>query len=175
MNKLLIALTICGMLASCGGFNSLGGGSLGGSSGSVGSARSSGGGSSAGSFGLFPKRTNTVVTAEQQTVITYGNLVPVVADVRVDPVKSGAIIRVTGKAPRQGYYDVRLRAPGGTRPDEKGVITLELRAKQPPYWTATSTERSREFVVGRFISIQTLRNTKTIRVVAAQNQITVAR
>ncbi|MCP5087677.1 MAG: hypothetical protein GY952_12855 [Rhodobacteraceae bacterium] len=175
MKKLLIALTICGMTAGCGGGNSLTGGSLGGSTGSTGSARSSGGGSSAGSFGLFPNRQNKNLTPAQKVASDHGNFVPVVSDVRVEPVKAGAIIRVTAKASRQGYYDVVLLAPGGLEPDENGVITLELRAKQPEHWTPTSTERSRKIVVGRFISIQKLRRTRAINVIAAQNQITVGR
>ncbi|MCP5074206.1 MAG: hypothetical protein GY947_13070 [Rhodobacteraceae bacterium] len=175
MKKLLIALTICGMVAGCGGGNSLTGGSLGGSSGGSGSAGSAGGGSSAGSFGLFPNRQNKQITPAQRTVRDYGNFVPVVADVRVDAVKAGAIIRVTGTAARQGYYNVVLRARNGYEPDENGVITLELRAKQPQFWTRANTERSRKVVTGRFISIQKLRRTKTIRVVAGQNEITVAR
>ena len=185
MKNLLIALTACAVLAGCGGgggslgSGSLGGGSLGGSlggsSGSIGSGRPSDGGSSAGSFGLFPNRQNRAVTPAQQVVLDHGDLVPVVADVRVDAVKAGAIIRVVAKASRQAYYEVRLRAVGRFEPDENGVITLELRARQPRFWTPASTERSREIVVGRFISSQKLSRTKKIIVIAAQNEIIVSR
>ncbi|MBV1864305.1 MAG: hypothetical protein KUG74_07685 [Rhodobacteraceae bacterium] len=178
MKKLLVALTICGMVAGCGGGSgSLGGGSgsLSGSSGSGGSANSSAGGSSAGSFGLFKRQKSEPLNVTQQAAIKHGDMIPIVADVWIEQVKGGAIVRAKGKASRQGYYDVKLLAPGGLKPDEKGVITLEFRAKQPEFWTAASTERAREIIVGRFISQQKLAQTQTIQVLAAQNQITIKR
>lgn len=171
MKKLLVALTVCGMVASCGG----GIGSIGGGSGSGRSANSSAGGSSAGSFGLFKRQSNTPLTVEQKAVANHGNLIPVVSKVWIEQVKAGAIIRVKGAASRQGYYDVKLYAPGGFKPDENGVVTLEFRAKQPEFWTTASTERAREIVVGRFISRQKLAKTSKILVYGAQNQITIAR
>jgi len=171
MKKLLVALTVCGMVAGCSG----GSGSLGGGSGSGRSANSSTGGSSAGSFGLFKRQSNVPLTVEQKKIAKFGNLVPVVSKVWIEQVKAGAIIRVRGEANRQGYYDVKLVAPGGLKPDEDGIITLEFRAKQPEFWTTASTKRAREIVVGRFISRQKLLDTRKIRVYGSQNQITIGR
>ncbi len=171
MKKLLVALSICGILAGCGGSGSLGGGSS--SGGSTGSASS--GGSSAGSFGLFKRQKAEKLTPPQKAAVDHGDFIPLVADVWVEQVKSGAIIRAKGAASRQGYYDVKLRAPGGLKPDENGVLTLEFRAKQPEFWTTASTERAREIVVGRYISRQKLALTRKIVVLAGQNQVTVRR
>ena len=171
MNKLLVAISICGILAGCGGSGSLGGGS-----GSGGSARSaSSGGSSGGSFGLFKRQKTETLTVTQKAAVDHGDFIPTVVDVWIEQVKSGAIIRAKGAANRQGYYDVKLRAPGGLKPDEDGVLTLEFRAKQPEFWTTASTKRAREITVGRYITRQKLAAIRKIVVLAGQNQITVRR
>jgi hypothetical protein len=172
MKKLVVALTVCGLVASCGG----GSGSLGGGSGSANSsAGSSGSGSSAGSFGLFKRKKNEPVTVAQKKIQDFGSLIPQVTNVRVEQVKSGAIIYAKGKASRLGYYDVKLLAPNGMTPDEKGVLTLEFRAKQPEFWTTASTERAREIEVGRYISRYKLDRLRKITVIGAQNIVTVGR
>jgi len=168
MKKLLVSLTVVGLLAGCGGS-----GSFSGSANS--SAGSFGSGSSAGSFGLFKRKKNEPVTIAQKKAQDYGDFIPVVADVRVERVKSGAIIHAKGKASRVGYYDVKLLAPNGMKPDEKGVLTLEFRAKQPDFWTNASTERAREIEAGRYISRYKLDRLRRIVVIGAQNTITVGR
>jgi len=175
MIKQLVALSVCGILAGCGITGSLGGGSGSGSAGSASSASSSGSGSSAGSFGLFKRRNAEPLSVVQKAAIEYGSLIPTVVDVKIEQVKSGAIIRARGAASRQGYYDVKLFAPNGFRPDEDGVLALEFRAKQPEFWTTASTERAREIVVGRYISRQKLAKTRSIVVTGAQNQVTIGR
>jgi len=162
MIKLLFTMSASLALAACGGsgsFGSLGGGS----------------GSSAGSFGSgsFGGAKTVEVTPKQKATINYGPLVPVVTEVKIERVQAGAIIRVKASATRQGYYDVKLRSPTRLEPDKDGVVVLEIRAKQPKFWTEASTKRSREIVVGRFISSQKLARARSIRVIAAQNQITV--
>ena len=159
-------MAVCAAVAGCGQSGSIGG--FGASS----QTSSGSAGSSAGSFGFGR---NQAPTAPQQVVIDHGELVPVVNEVKVDRVQAGAIVRVKGQAARQGYYDVRLRAPTRLEPDENGVIVLELRAKQPTYWTRTSTDRSREVIAGRFISSQKLDAARRIQVVASQNQVTVSK
>lgn len=169
MKNLLVVLTICGLITGCSG----GSGSLGGSANS--SAGSSGSGSSAGSFGLFKRKNNEPVTVEQKKIQDFGSLIPVVTDVRVERVKSGAIIHARGKASRVGYYDVKLLAPNGMTPDKNGVVTLEFRAKQPEFWTTASTNRAREIEVGRYISRYKLDRVRKIVVIGAQNVVTVGR
>ncbi len=172
MKKLLVVLTVCGLVAGCSG----GSGSLGGGSGSANSsAGSSGSGSLAGSFGLFKRKSNEPVTVAQKKNQDFGNLIPVVTDVRVERIKSGAIIHATGKASRVGYYDVKLLAPNGMTPDKNGVVTLEFRAKQPEFWTTASTKRAREIDVGRYISRYKLDRLRKIVVIGAQNVVTVGR
>lgn len=102
---------------------------------------------------------------------------PLVAEIitlRVEPVPGGAIIRATGLPPRQGYYDGAL-LPVGREIAENGVLNYEFRASQPLEQTRVSTQRSREVVVGRFVSDQTLAGASQIRVSAGGNALIVRR
>jgi hypothetical protein len=86
----------------------------------------------------------------------------------VDPHPSGAIIRVTGLPPRQGWYDgVLLRVPAG----EAGVLSYQLRAYPPLYQTLVSTPRSREIVVATFVSTDKLVGIREIRVSGQLNAL----
>lgn len=163
MKKLLISMMLCGFVAGCGGsFGSLGG--------------SSGSGSSAGSFGsgLFGKRNK----AEQAATIveTDGRrLVPTITNARFERTKNGGIVRATALFPRQGYYDAVLYSPSNFAPDEKGVINLEFRAKEPQFNTLQSTKRSREITAGVHISFQKLAQARSIRVISRTNQVSLRR
>lgn len=111
-------------------------------------------------------------TAETTVVSSRRTLIGVISEVKFDRTPGGGIIRAVAIAPRQGYYDVRLVGPRNLEPDENGILTLEFRVRESPLQTQTSTRRSREIVVGRFISSSKLAAIRSIRVVGVQNQIT---
>jgi hypothetical protein len=172
MKKLLCAFVLVGFVSSCGIGNSLGG-SSGSSTGSSGSASSAGSGSSAGSFGLGRRQANKqldpLATSDGRTLIA------VIKEARFERTRDGGIVYARGISSRQGYYKALLTSPTNFAPDEKGVLTLEFRAKEPQFQTLTSTEHSREIDVGLFISKQKLEAAKSIRIVGRQNQIVIRR
>lgn len=98
-------------------------------------------------------------------------LVAQIITLRVEQVPGGAIMRATGLPPIQGYYDGALLPLGR----EDGVLNYEFRASAPPTQTRVSTQRSREVVVGVFVSDQTLSGVRQIRVSAAANALAVRR
>ena len=102
-------------------------------------------------------------------------LVANVIELRVEQVPGGAIVRATGLPPRQGYYDGTLFPVGRERPGEDGVLNYEFRISAPLEPTRVSTQRSREVIVGRFVSDQTLAGVRAIRVSAAGNALIVRR
>ena len=165
MKNLLCAFFIVGMVSSCG----LGNSSVGSSAGSASSASSSGSGSSAGSFG---RRNRANKKAIASTTIEGRSLVAVIEGARFERTRDGGVIRARALMPRQGYYDAKLISLNKFVPDEKGVLTLEFRAKEPQFNTNTSTNRSREIDVGVFLSHQKLAVIRSIRVVGSQNQVT---
>jgi len=101
-------------------------------------------------------------------------LVPQIISLRVEAVPGGAIIRATGLPPRQGFYDGALLPVGGEFAKD-GILSYEFRASAPLGQTRTSTQQSREIIVGRFVSDQTLNGVRQIRVSAAGNALVVRR
>jgi hypothetical protein len=95
-------------------------------------------------------------------------IVPQVTRLVVDPHPSGAIIRVTGLPPRQGWYDGELVPVPGT---DATLLSYQLRAYPPHYQTLVSTPRSRELVVATFVSADKLAGVREIRVSGELNAL----
>ena len=93
---------------------------------------------------------------------------------RVEQVPGGAIIYATGLPPRQGYFDGEL-IPVGREAANNGVLNYEFRNSAPFEQTRVSTRQSREVIVGRFVSEQTLNGVRQIRVSGATNALSVRR
>lgn len=106
--------------------------------------------------------------APPEVIVDPRPLVPQVTRLVVDPHPSGAIVRVTGLPPRQGWYDGALvRVPG----TEAGVIAFQLRAYAPHYQTLVSTPQSREIVVATFVNTDQLVGVREIRVSGQLNAL----
>jgi hypothetical protein len=114
------------------------------------------------------------VVVEPSASIDPRNLVAQVATLRVEQVPGGAIVRATGVAERQGYFDAQLLPVGG-EVAVKGVLTYYFKVSPPITQTRVGTARSREIVVGRFVSNQTLQGVKQIRVNARTNALAARR
>lgn len=99
-------------------------------------------------------------------------LVPQVTRLEVVPHPAGAIVRVTGLPPRQGWYDARLVQVPGTDP---GVLAYQLHAWPPAYQTLVSTPRSRELQVATFVNDDLLAGIREIRVAGALNALSARR
>ena len=122
-------------------------------------------------FGRSEKAEVSVNTGEN---VDPRGLVSQVIALRVEQVPGGAIIRATGLPTRQGYYDGVL-LPVGREAANEGVLSYEFRASAPYQQTRVSTQQSREIIVGRFVSEQTLDGVRQIRVSGASNALVVRR
>jgi len=101
-------------------------------------------------------------------------LVAQIVSLRVDRTPGGAIIRAVGLPERQGYFEATLRPLNDEKP-VKGVLTYEFRLMPPEKPTDIGTRRSREVLVGRFVSNQTLQGVRVIKVVGQNNRRSVRR
>ncbi len=101
-------------------------------------------------------------------------LVSQIVSLRAEKVPGGAIIRATGLPTRQGYFDGQLVAENGGVP-VKGVLSYQFTISPPIEATLSGPQRSREVVVGLFVSDQSLEGVKQIRVSGATNALIVRR
>ncbi|MGV6813114.1 MAG: hypothetical protein ACWA47_12760 [Brevirhabdus sp.] len=101
-------------------------------------------------------------------------LVDEVISVRVDRNNGGAILHAIGLPPEQGYFDGEL-VPLNDGLPVKGTLSFEFRAFPPPKPTRVSTQRSREILVGLFLSNQQMSGARKIEVIAARNRRSVSR
>ncbi|WP_231703988.1 hypothetical protein [Cochlodiniinecator piscidefendens] len=95
-------------------------------------------------------------------------LVTNIVSLHIDQTPGGAIIRAVGLPPTQGYFGAALVPENDERPVD-GVLTYSFRIIPPEDFQLTSTQVSREVVVGQFISDASLQGVRQIRVVAAEN------
>lgn len=79
----------------------------------------------------------------------------------------GVIVRATGVAPTQGYFNQILLADDEGQPDAAGVVTLRLLAIPPLAPEAIGPERTRLLMTAAFFQELELRGVKAIRVVSA--------
>ena len=108
------------------------------------------------------ERAQPVVAPEAQVV--PGDPREQVADVTalvIEQVTGGAIVRATGLAPRQGYWQAEL-VPRDV--DDKGGLVFDFLVFPPTRATGVSTPQSREIVVAYFLSTFKLQSIGTITV-----------
>ena len=113
---------------------------------------------------LVPERRITQIVDGRQMVSS-------VTALRVDRAPSGAIVRATGVAPTQGFYNAELVDAGVNN----GVLLLEFRAQAPSGFEAEGTARSRQINAAYVIDAADLSGIRTVRVQAASNARTSAR
>jgi len=119
-------------------------------------------------------REEKIVTVETVVVADPRPLVAEIVSLRADRVPGGAIINVVGLPASQGFWHPVLVPLKDEKPD-KGVLAYEFRLLPPPGATPTGNKRSREVVVGHFVSTQTLNGVNRIQVRGAKNRRTVRR
>lgn len=150
MKNIILSVATIGLLASCSG------------SGSV---------SSLNPFRRAPAPEESLVTSTRAP--DGRELIATITELRAEPTRNGIILRAHGKAPVQGFYFVELSETNRGFPDETGTLTFELRGRPPETPLAANTDRSRDIMAGVFISNLELKSVRALRVVAAQNQITI--
>ena len=99
-------------------------------------------------------------------------LVPEVAEVVVEPIRSGAIIRATGLPPTQGWWDAELIAQPV---DENGRLVVEFRIIPPRGQTDVNTRQSCEITAALHLSHIRLEQVREIIVQGAGNARAVRR
>jgi len=108
-------------------------------------------------------RTTTAEVADPRVLVAR------LVSLRIDRLPGGAILRAVGLPERQGYFEAVLKPQNDEKP-VKGVLTYEFRLLPPETATPAGTRRSREVLVGRFLSAQTLVGVRVIRVLARDNR-----
>ena len=107
-----------------------------------------------------------LVNPNQLTTITDSrNLVQSVDSLTFDPSSSGAIVRATGTAPSQGYFNAQL-VNGGI---SNGVLTLHFRAQAPAGGRPEGSARSRQISAAYVLSTADLATIRSVRVESATN------
>ena len=96
-------------------------------------------------------------------------LIETVTDLTVDRTPSGAIVRATGIAFRQGAYDAILLPVQEEDGETSSILTLEFTVVYPESGTPQGSERSRTITAARTVSLQDLQSISSIRVIAKQN------
>lgn len=90
---------------------------------------------------------------------------------QVESNPGGAVIRATGLADGQGYWDAELvRAPSDE--DTPSVLQLQFRVRPPLSPAPGGSQRSREITVAAYATDQDLEGIRSITVVGAQNSRT---
>lgn len=152
MTRLIAAISLLAFLAACGGLRQ----------------------SSSNPFNWFGRDKEEVILAVGDEFADPRALVAQVVSVKVDRLPGGAIINTVGLPVSQGHYDGELVPLNGEFPD-KGVLVYEFRLMNPPYQNPIGNKRSREVLVGHFVSDQTLIGVRRIQVIARENRRTVRR
>jgi hypothetical protein len=124
-------------------------------------------------FGDSSNAPDTLVSVEQVLFTDSRPLIPEVTRVEVDQTPGGIILRAVGLPPTEGFWDGELIVENANPEPVDGVLSFQFRIQQPPFTSTPGTPRSREIVVGRFITLQQLEGVTTLRVVAERNERTV--
>ena len=95
-----------------------------------------------------------------------------VVSMKVEPYSGGAIVRATGIAQTQGWWDAELVE---LETDEPGHLILEFRLFPPVAPQDVNTPRSREITVAMTLSPSRLENISRITVQGASNARTTRR
>lgn len=107
-----------------------------------------------------------LVNANRTTqTVDNRSLLSSVSAMSIDRTPGGAIVRATGLAATQGFYNAQLVLAGV----ENGVMTLEFRAQSPSDIQISGPAATREITAARALSNDELLGIRTIRVVAATN------
>ncbi|MGL5011393.1 MAG: hypothetical protein ACRC6I_16050 [Paracoccaceae bacterium] len=101
-------------------------------------------------------------------------LVADVIDMQIDQLPGGAILRATGRAPVQGYWQAELVLREGPEEDPRAQI-YDFRVFPPVTPTPVGTPQSREVTVGIYLSDIDLGGVTSITVQGAGNARVVRR
>ncbi len=140
----------------------------GGSSGSSGGSFGSGGNLNPINWFRSDPAAETVETVAIERRVDQRPLVAEITALVIERMPGGAIVRVTGLPPEQGWHTGELISETGGEPVD-GVLVYAFRAVPPATPTRVSTQQSRELIVAKSLSDFELAGVRQIRVVGARN------
>lgn len=105
---------------------------------------------------------NTVLIAQLQSVAPEAAL-------------RGVILKATGIAATEGYYNAQLVATNGGLPDERGIVTYEFRATPPETPGRAGPVQTRRLIAAAFIGDDDLAGIRGFRVRSASNVVDLRR
>jgi len=94
-------------------------------------------------------------------------LIEMITEMKIEKLPSGALVRATGRAATQGYWEADLVV---NDVDEDGNLVLDFRAFPAQIGAAVSTPRSREITVAVSLRADTFASAKRIIVRGALNE-----
>lgn len=121
---------------------------------------------------LIPQRTGLFSSSRNKEVVYAGRPFDQIIDLTIEEVPGGAVVRATGRADRQGIYEVQLTPANEDELPVDGVLTYRLEGVEPSEPTAIGTPPTREVTAGRKLTNQTLAGVTTIRVEGLRNAMT---
>ena len=121
---------------------------------------------------LIPQRTGLFSSSKSKEVIYTGRPFEQIIDLTIEEVPGGAVVRATGRADRQGIYEVQLTPANEDELPVDGVLTYRLEGIEPSEATAIGTEPMREVTAGRKLTNQKLTGVSSIRVEGLRNAMT---
>lgn len=107
---------------------------------------------------------------DPNVIIDQRGMVDQVISLQIEKTGGGAIIHAVGLSPTQGFWDAELIPENGERP-VNGVLSYQFRIERPPGVEGIVNQRSREIVVGHFVSSFKLRGVSQIRVIGARTAL----
>ncbi|WP_204114611.1 hypothetical protein [Shimia biformata] len=119
---------------------------------------------------LVPQKSNTGMFAKKPPPPYPGVPVGQVKELRIERVKGGALIRVTGVSDYLGSHSVKLQPENDGVPIQ-GVLTYQLLAINPGTPAGGGSEIAREVTVAHSLTNQQLEGVRTIKVVGARNAL----
>ncbi len=125
---------------------------------------------------LIPRRGGLSASREAyRDSLNQTSPIATVTALRIERVPGGAIIRATGVDSRQGAFSVGLIPENEDELPVKGVLTYTMERQRPATPQAVGPVQTREVQVGRKLTNQQLSGVRRIRIVAAQNELSVRR
>lgn len=124
-------------------------------------------------FGRSAPVANTTPDGELRPLVPVGEglavepraVIDQIVELQIEPTRSGAILRATGLAATQGFYNAELVLAGS----ENGDLTYDFRVMAPAGFEAIGTEASRRITVALELSAAKIAGIRSVTVRGVQN------
>lgn len=117
---------------------------------------------------LIPERTG-LFDSRNKDAVYQGTPIDAIADLTLDRIPGGIIIRATGRSATLGAYNARLTPATKDETPEDGVLTYRFEAQYTQI--VGGAPETREIIVARQLTDQELADTRVIRVEGLQNAL----